>query len=115
MKRLQLILSMGFTTLGLSSAFGWTYIRYGLAKLSGSYYENIGEYLPVWLIVLIVLSFLIQLWMIFYKDEQRIAPFADLRRGGYFYEWRRRKKRGIIFYYERRQCHADYSHHAAEA
>ncbi|WP_337611556.1 hypothetical protein, partial [Anaerotignum faecicola] len=48
MKRLQLILSMGFTTLGLSSAFGWTYIRYGLAKLSGSYYENIGEYLPVW-------------------------------------------------------------------
>ena len=42
MKRLQLILSMGFTTLGLSSAFGWTYIRYGLAKLSGSYYENIG-------------------------------------------------------------------------
>ena len=44
MKRLQLILSMGFTTLGLSSAFGWTYIRYGLAKLSGSYYENIGEY-----------------------------------------------------------------------
>ena len=83
MKRLQLILSMGFTTLGLSSAFGWTYIRYGLAKLSGSYYENIGEYLPVWLIVLIVLSFL--------------------------------KKRGIIVYYERRQCHADYSHHAAEA
>ena len=69
MKRLQLILSMGFTTLGLSSAFGWTYIRYGLAKLSGSYYENIWEYLPVWLIVLIVLSFLIQLWMIFYKDE----------------------------------------------
>lgn len=53
MKRLQLILSMGFTTLGLSSAFGWTYIRYGLAKLSGSYYENIGEYLPVWLIVLL--------------------------------------------------------------
>ena len=42
MKRLQLILSMGFTTLGLSSAFGWTYIRYGLAKLSGSYYENRG-------------------------------------------------------------------------
>ena len=41
MKRLQLILSIGFTTLGLSSAFGWTYIRYGLAKL----------------------------WMIFYKDE----------------------------------------------
>ena len=69
MKRLQLILSMGFTTLGLSLSVGLAYIRYGLDKVSGSYYENIGEYLPVWLIVLIVLSFLIQLWIIFYKDE----------------------------------------------
>lgn len=69
MKRLQLILSIGFLTLGLSLSVGLAYIRYGLDKVSGSYYENIGEYLPVWLIVLIVLSFLIQLWMIFYKDE----------------------------------------------
>ena len=28
-----------------------------------------GVYMPVWLIVLIVLSFLIQLGIIFYKDE----------------------------------------------
>lgn len=69
MKRLQLILSMGFTTLGLSSAFGWTYIRYGLDKVSGTFFDDVGKYMPVWLIVLIVLSFLIQLWMIFYKDE----------------------------------------------
>lgn len=69
MKRLQLILSMGFTTLGLSSAFGWTYIRYGLAKLSGTFFDDVGKYMPVWLIVLIVLSFLIQLGIIFYKDE----------------------------------------------
>ena len=69
MKRLQLILSIGFLTLGLSLSVGLAYIRYGLAKLSGSYYENIGEYMPVWLIVLIVLSFLIQLGIIFYKDE----------------------------------------------
>ncbi len=84
MKRLQLILSMGFTTLGLSSAFGWTYIRYGLAKLSGSYYENIGEYLPVWLIVLIVLSFLIQLWMIFYKDNNELPPLPTCGEGVIF-------------------------------
>ena len=69
MKRLQLILSIGFLTLGLSLSVGLAYIRYGLDKVSGSYYENIGEYLPVWLIVLIVLSFLIQLRVIFYKDE----------------------------------------------
>ncbi len=69
MKRLQLILSIGFTTLGLSSAFGWTYIRYGLDKVSGTFFDDVGKYMPVWLIVLIVLSFLIQLWMIFYKDE----------------------------------------------
>ena len=69
MKRLQLILSIGFLTLGLSLSVGLAYIRYGLDKVSGSYYENIGEYLPVWLIVLIVLSFLIQLGIIFYKDE----------------------------------------------
>lgn len=69
MKRLQLILSIGFLTLGLSLSVGLAYIRYGLDKVSGSYYENIGEYMPVWLIVLIVLSFLIQLGIIFYKDE----------------------------------------------
>lgn len=69
MKRLQLILSMGFTTLGLSSAFGWTYIRYGLDKVSGTFFDDVGKYMPVWLIVLIVLSFLIQLGIIFYKDE----------------------------------------------
>lgn len=69
MKRLQLILSIGFTTLGLSSAFGWTYIRYGLDKVSGTFFDDVGKYMPVWLIVLIVLSFLIQLGIIFYKDE----------------------------------------------
>ena len=113
MKRLQLILSMGFTTLGLSSAFGWTYIRYGLAKLSGSYYENIGEYLPVWLIVLIVLSFLIQLWMIFIKTNNELPPLPTCGEGVILFL-------GKICYNdlskkERRQCHADYSHHAAEA
>ena len=69
MKRLQLILSIGFLTLGLSLSVGLAYIRYGLAKLSGTFFDDVGKYMPVWLIVLIVLSFLIQLWIIFYKDE----------------------------------------------
>ena len=69
MKRLQLILSIGFLTLGLTLSVGLAYIRYGLDKVSGSYFHDISRYLPVWLIVLIVLSFLIQLGIIFYKDE----------------------------------------------
>ena len=84
MKRLQLILSIGFLTLGLSLSVGLAYIRYGLDKVSGTFFDDVGKYMPVWLIVLIVLSFLIQWGIIFYKDEYRSAPFAVLRRGGYF-------------------------------
>ena len=74
MKRLQLILSIGFLTLGLSLSVvifrvGLAYIRYGLDKVSGTFFDDVGKYMPVWLIVLIVLSFLIQLGIIFYKDE----------------------------------------------
>ena len=69
MKRLQLILSIGFLTLGLSLSVWWAYIRYGLDKVSGTFFDDVGKYMPVWLIVLIVLSFLIQLGIIFYKDE----------------------------------------------
>ena len=67
MKRLQLILSIGFLTLGLSLSVGLAYIRYGLDKVSGTFFDDVGKYMPV--IVLIVLSFLIQLGIIFYKDE----------------------------------------------
>lgn len=71
MKRLQLILSIGFLTLGLSLSVGLAYIRYGLDKVSGTFFNDVGKYMPVWLIVLIVLSFLIQLGIIFYKDDNR--------------------------------------------
>lgn len=37
MKRLQLILSIGFLTLGLSLSVGLAYIRYGLDKVSGTF------------------------------------------------------------------------------
>ena len=52
----------------------WSFIRqgylgYGLDKVSGTFFNDVGKYMPVWLIVLIVLSFLIQLGIIFYKDE----------------------------------------------
>ena len=70
MKRLQLILSIGFLTLGLSLSVGLAYIRYGLDKVSGTFFLMMsGSICRCGLIVLIVLSFLIQLWIIFYKDE----------------------------------------------
>ena len=50
MKRLQLILSIGFLTLGLSLSVGLAYIRYGLDKVSGTFFNDVGKYMPVWLI-----------------------------------------------------------------
>ena len=47
MKRLQLILSIGFLTLGLSLSVGLAYIRYGLDKVSGTFFDDVGKYMPV--------------------------------------------------------------------
>lgn len=66
MKKLLFILSMGFTLLELCLTLGLTNIWY---ELRGGYYDGTGRYLQSWLIVLIILSFLIELYVIFKKDE----------------------------------------------
>lgn len=66
MKKLLLILSMGFAVLEVCLTLSLTNIWY---ELRGGYYDGTGRYLQSWLVVLIVLSFLIELYIIFKKDE----------------------------------------------
>lgn len=67
MKKFLFVLATSLNMLTLSIIIMFSYMRYHVAHLSGSYSTYMESYWPYQLIVLLVLSYIIELYVIYKK------------------------------------------------